>query len=94
MFICSCQGADALLSDLGYLKLGMNVQKCPALKGRTFGELPGFFPNATVYGLMQHATHKCLLLPPHDTVLSPQVCASLSVVTAVLMVIPVGLELC
>ena len=94
MVICSCRGADALLSDSRYLKVGMNVQKCPALKGRTFGELPGFFPNATVYGLMQHATHKCLLLPPHDTILSSQVCGSLSVATAFLMDIPVGLELC
>jgi len=40
----------------------------PELVGRTFGELAFYLPNATVYGLVQYTTRRCVLNPPPDTV--------------------------
>lgn len=35
--------------------------------GKTFGELQFYLPWATVYGLVQYATRRCVLNPPPDT---------------------------
>ena len=45
------------------------LQRVPQLSGRTFSELAFYLPMATVYGIVQFASRRCLLLPPLDTVL-------------------------
>jgi hypothetical protein len=45
------------------------LQRVPQLVGRTFGTLAFHLPMATVYGIVQFASRRCLLLPPLDTVL-------------------------
>ncbi|BDA43260.1 probable ion channel POLLUX at N-terminal half [Coccomyxa sp. Obi] len=43
------------------------LQRLPELVGKTFGELQFYLPWATVYGLVQYATRRCVLNPPADT---------------------------
>ncbi|CAL8468748.1 g8288 [Coccomyxa elongata] len=43
------------------------LQRLPQLVGKTFGELQFYLPWATVYGLVQYATRRCVLNPPPDT---------------------------
>ena len=43
------------------------LQRLPQLVGKTFGELQFHLPWATVYGLVQYATRRCVLNPPPDT---------------------------
>ncbi len=45
----------------------MYLQRLPQLVGKTFGELQFYLPRATVYGLVQHATRRCVLNPPPGT---------------------------
>ena len=61
-----------MLRALCDLPAQVYLQRVPQLVGKRFGEIAFHLPMATVYGIVQFATRRCLLLPPLDTVL--QVC--------------------
>lgn len=49
----------------------MYVQSFPQLVGKKFGELMGYFPTCTLYGLIKRKEHKCVLNPAPDLVVGP-----------------------
>lgn len=44
----------------------------PQLVGKKFGELMGYFPNCTLYGLIKRKEHKCYLNPDPELVVGPE----------------------
>eukprot|EP00884_Botryococcus_braunii_P022121 jgi/Botrbrau1/8593/Bobra.0380s0014.1 len=42
----------------------------PELEGKRFGELLGYFPTCTIYGLIRRRQHKCILNPAADLVVA------------------------
>ena len=50
----------------------VHLQPMPQLAGKSFGELAGFFPDAVVFGILQHSPQQCCINPPHSMVLQPR----------------------